>query len=738
MRGLAGQVRYAREYVGREILAPLPHELVDLLRTTSVLESLTGRRCDLLLGTTHSQRRLLELERRGVLTASTTGSGSFRLPTVLRAHLATQLRDELGDPATEAWLCDAARVTTVEPGPDGAAETVRLYAAAGAWPQVLDIMERRGRRVLASPDLDWVDAAPRGLRRDETWLRLVDATRAVRDGRFEVAARYAAIPEETETTPEAQRLGRCLARMARQWTVGDLEPDGSWFEGLRAELRRPAPQPRRVAGSPEQALLGSIGLALSGDVRAARQRLGGSLVSLHGDPLASLTGQLLAELLGPSDSAGAEALADRAESLGMPWFARMGHGLAAALDDVGTESVSSLILDSENRGDAWGALLLAGIRCVTSLRAGRVNPGHFDDLVARCRTMDCPALEAWARAGLALAAAAANLPDAAREGRSAEGYARCAAVPGAVAVSYGALAVSAVDESSELRVLAETEAEAVGLDCRPWTWVDTAEPALPSRAHVADVPAVAIRCFGGFELRVAGDAPPLTRVRPKARALLRLLALNAGRPVHRETLIDALWPDLDVAAGTHNLQVYVSSLRTLLEPGVLRGASRLVVRDSDRYTLRLPDSSSCDVQEFEIATAEAERSRALGDLDSAVAALEKAMLLYVGDLLPEDGPAEWVTGPRDHYRIRAAEAGAALAELLLARDLPDRAAAAALRSIDIEPCRDGSWRLLLAAYGASGDLAAAEHTRRSYAEVLASLGVVSEHAHAVRPRRSGS
>jgi len=133
VRGLAGQVRYAREYVGREILAPLPHELVDLLRTTSVLESLTGRRCDLLLGTTHSQRRLLELERRGVLTASTAGSGSFRLPTVLRAHLATQLRDELGDPATEAWLCDAARVTTVEPGPDGAAETVRLYAAAGAW-----------------------------------------------------------------------------------------------------------------------------------------------------------------------------------------------------------------------------------------------------------------------------------------------------------------------------------------------------------------------------------------------------------------------------------------------------------------------------------------------------------------------------------------------------------------------------------------------------------------------------
>ena len=53
-----------------------------------------------------------------------------------------------------------------------------------------------------------------------------------------------------------------------------------------------------------------------------------------------------------------------------------------------------------------------------------------------------------------------------------------------------------------------------------------------------------------------------------------LLALYAGQPVHREVLVDAMWPQLDVSAATHNLHVCVSGLRSALEPGVSRGASR--------------------------------------------------------------------------------------------------------------------------------------------------------------------
>ena len=52
--------------------------------------------------------------------------------------------------------------------------------------------------------------------------------------------------------------------------------------------------------------------------------------------------------------------------------------------------------------------------------------------------------------------------------------------------------------------------------------------------------------------------------KPMERALLHLLAARAGEQVHREALIEALWPEADPDAGLHRLQVAISSLRRLL------------------------------------------------------------------------------------------------------------------------------------------------------------------------------
>ena len=80
-------------------------------------------------------------------------------------------------------------------------------------------------------------------------------------------------------------------------------------------------------------------------------------------------------------------------------------------------------------------------------------------------------------------------------------------------------------------------------------------------------PGSRIRCFGQFEIEVAGRPVDLSAVKPKARAALRLLALHAGRPVHRELLAEALWPDANGRhASIRNLQVAISSLRQALDP----------------------------------------------------------------------------------------------------------------------------------------------------------------------------
>ena len=194
-------------------------------------------------------------------------------------------------------------------------------------------------------------------------------------------------------------------------------------------------------------------------------------------------------------------------------------------------------------------------------------------------------------------------------------------MPGALALARLALAICRDD--GELRALARAELDRLGI--RPPTGDPSDEQAHTAATVVVRRPPVDVRCFGGFDILVDGVAPDLRAVRPRARALLRLLALHAGHPAHREVIAEAMWPQLDGAAALHNLHVCVSGLRTALEPGVARGASRLVVRDGDRYLLALPDGSVSDLRTFDDRTAAAESAYAAGDTDRAIADLDAAL-----------------------------------------------------------------------------------------------------------------
>ncbi|WP_200829840.1 AfsR/SARP family transcriptional regulator, partial [Cellulomonas algicola] len=314
--------------------------------------------------------------------------------------------------------------------------------------------------------------------------------------------------------------------------------------------------------------------------------------------------------------------------------------------------------------------------------------------------------------------------------RTAEAVARRAGAPGALAYAYAALAATDPDGGAELRGLATATAEEHGVDVRPWAVLDAATPGSPvRRPHAVDdpvwggVPLVDVRCLGEFRLRVDGVDADLSGVRPRARAALRVLALHAGRPVHREQLAEALWGDLDPRAALHNLHVSLSAVRRALEPGVPTRSSRLVVRDGETYTLVLRPGSTSDVAELDRAVREARRLRAAGDDAGARAELARAVDLHAGDLLPEDGPADWVVAERERLRLTAADAAVELAELEMERGRFDRAVAAATRAIRLDECRDHAWRVLVTAFTAAGDAAAAHRASQGYRAMLDTLGV---------------
>lgn len=69
------------------------------------------------------------------------------------------------------------------------------------------------------------------------------------------------------------------------------------------------------------------------------------------------------------------------------------------------------------------------------------------------------------------------------------------------------------------------------------------------------VPVVRIRLLGTFYVSVNGQpiAESAWRQR-KAAAVVKLLAIEPSHRLHREQLIDRLWPELDLEAGLNNLR----------------------------------------------------------------------------------------------------------------------------------------------------------------------------------------
>jgi predicted ATPase len=156
--------------------------------------------------------------------------------------------------------------------------------------------------------------------------------------------------------------------------------------------------------------------------------------------------------------------------------------------------------------------------------------------------------------------------------------------------------------------------------------------------HPALAGEVAIKLLGGFHATRGGEpiAPSVWRLR-KGRELVKILSLAPGHRLHREQLLEALWPDLDALAGANNLHQVVHVARRAL------GSGAIELRD-ELLTLR----ASVDVDEFESAAKQARHSGSAG-------AHRAALSLYGGELLPENRYDDWASARREAIEDLRAE-----------------------------------------------------------------------------------
>ena len=149
---------------------------------------------------------------------------------------------------------------------------------------------------------------------------------------------------------------------------------------------------------------------------------------------------------------------------------------------------------------------------------------------------------------------------------------------------------------------------------------------------------IRMELLGGFDVTVSGELVPARAwTRKQAATLVKLLALRPERRLHREQVLDLVWPDdpMDTAAAKlHKAAHYARKVTG--HPGtiVLGGEVVQLFPDID---------VSVDAIEFEQAAAEA-----IAGADTERAA--EVARLYRGDLLPDDIYEDWAAAPRERLR----------------------------------------------------------------------------------------
>ncbi len=204
-----------------------------------------------------------------------------------------------------------------------------------------------------------------------------------------------------------------------------------------------------------------------------------------------------------------------------------------------------------------------------------------------------------------------------------------------------------------------------------------------------------IHILGSLEVRVDGELLDESRwPRKKAKTLLKLLALTPSRQLHREQLIEILWPDTDADLALNNFHKSVHAARRALEPDLKPGvASQFLLTVEERVAFA--DGVWIDCVEFEREAQAAFRTH-------DAAALDTARRLYRGELLEENRYDDWTTVRREQLRSLHQRVLERLASVLDESGERAGAIAAFEQVVAANPINENAYRSLMRLYAVSG------------------------------------
>lgn len=199
----------------------------------------------------------------------------------------------------------------------------------------------------------------------------------------------------------------------------------------------------------------------------------------------------------------------------------------------------------------------------------------------------------------------------------------------------------------------------------------------------------------------------------KARDLLTWLVCQRGRPVARESAMEALWPGEDPVRCANRLSVALSTVRSVLDPQRKFGAGEFV--RGDKYTIRLV-GLRVDVEEFLSAATEA-----LATHDDDLLAAAEAR--YTGDVCEDSPYTEWLEPLREEARAVYQAVLRTLACRAQQAAEHDRAVRYLLRLLERDPFDEEAHLDLVRTLTMARRHGEARRRYRMYVEAMGELGV---------------
>jgi DNA-binding SARP family transcriptional activator len=205
-----------------------------------------------------------------------------------------------------------------------------------------------------------------------------------------------------------------------------------------------------------------------------------------------------------------------------------------------------------------------------------------------------------------------------------------------------------------------------------------------------------VSLMGGFRVERADAGQAISDwQRRSAKTLFKLLAVRPAHALHREQVLDVLWPGVQPQSALNSFGKALHAARHALEPELPRPKDSAYLRLTDGMLVLNTEHVTVDTDRFEQLAEDAMRSREVEAYDAALAA-------YGGELLPEDRYEHWSSERRGvlvELRLRLL---LGMAEALESHSAYNDAADRLRQVLRHDPTREAVHRQLMRLYSRIG------------------------------------